>query len=351
LSACGDDDDGNTAAEDASAPTEGQESNAAAEDDLITVKWAFPGHVPLYMTQDYAMAHGLFQENGIELDEQPSIFNAAEVLQIVLSGDADMAFTSPVVAFAAVDQGQDAVIVANVTGSPIDIALSTDTMAALSEDGVTAESSMEDKLAALEGLTLAHPGVGSGTETIFLLTLDKYGVDSGSMTLQPITDPAAMTAAAREGAVDGVIHTTAGVPTQLVGDGVAELFISIGSEDDEIGAIPSLGLVTTQRFLDENPDAVERVIRTFQASRDAILSAGEDDLSTVKAEFYPDYNEELYYISLEQLKPVIAEGTMTMTEAMFDGLLAAYNATLNSPADLIIDDVYDGSLVEAVEGA
>jgi len=326
------------------------EAAPAPDEESVTVRWAAPGHVPLYMTQDYGFAHGLFEDNGVEIDLQPTIFNAAEVLQIVLSGDADVAFTSPVTAFAAVEQGRDAVIVALVTGSPIDVALTNSAMDRLAETGITAESPLADKLAALEGLTLGHPGVGSGTETIFLLALDKYDIGVDGMTLQPISDPTAMVAAARAEAVDGIIHTTGGVPTQMVGLGIGQQFISIGAEDDTIGAIPSLGLVTTREYLAENPDAVQRVVQTFHDSRAAIRSATRDDLALVKAEYYPDFDEELYYLALDQLTPVIAEGSMAMTDVSFAGLLSAHSAAIGSQSDLTIDELWDGSAVEAVEG-
>lgn len=324
------------------------ESNAPGTDgggsgELTTVRMANFGYLPSTLPFDYAYSSGLFQENGVDVKLNPPIYNAADAINTLVTGDADMAFVGATAVVAAADAGRDVVLVGTVSsGFPLEVALTTAAMEKLAAQGITAESPIEARVEALKGLTLAGPGAGSTTDLVMRKTIESYGIDpNNDVKLQPLADQAAIVAAARESRVDGIVATTGGPTSLAAGEGFAEIFINFGEVNEELSNTPLHVMATSRSFLEKNPEAVRGVLTAMQESRKAVVAGlTAEELAEQKEISSPDMDEALYLQITEDFTP-LWDGPITFTEEQFDLTLAIHNAGADTPATVTFEDVVD----------
>lgn len=323
----------------------GSESESHGE-----VRLANFGHLPATLPLNYALENDLFTANGVELIENPPIYNAAEAIQTLFSGDADMGYIGISAAIQGVEAGRDVRVVAVVAGKfPLEIALTNEVLAELAEEGITVDSPLEEKVAALAGMTLASPAAGSTTDLVLRYSIEQHGINPDSdLTIQPVGDAAAIVAAAREGAVHGVVGTTGGPTTLAASQGFAEVFINFADQDEQLGQLPIHVLVTSTEFLEENPDAVAGVVTAFQTGRAAIVAGlSTEELAALKDVVSPDMDQQLWDATIEQMLPLF-DGSMAVSETQFDISVGVVNVGADTPVTATFDEVIDNSVVEAL---
>jgi NitT/TauT family transport system substrate-binding protein len=322
----------------------------APSGELETVRLANFGHLPATLPYDYALANDLFEANGVEIAENPAIFNAAEAIQTLFTGDADVGYIGISAPIQGVEVGRDVRVIGVVAGKfPLEVALTNETLEELEANGVTVDSSIEDKVAALEGLTLASPAAGSTTDLVFRYAVDKYGLDPDSdLTIQPVGDAAAIVAAARQGAVDGVIATTGGPSTLAESEGFAQVFINFAEQDPDLGQLPIHVLVTSTDYLEEHPEAVEGVVNAFYQARQAIEAGlSPEELVALKETVAPDMEQGLWDTTIEQILPLFT-GSMAVTPEQYDISVAVVDIGADTPTTATFEEVVDNSVVEAI---
>src|SRR5690606_9618641 len=132
------------------APADGQ--NAATGDDgMIKISYIDAGSACLCSyPRLQAEAQGYFAQQGVEIDNKTSIFNANQIIQAVAQGQADIALTGGTGPLASAAAGKLVKVVA-VLGAPApeQITLNNQTLEKLAEQGITPESPYEQKLKAL----------------------------------------------------------------------------------------------------------------------------------------------------------------------------------------------------------
>ena len=214
--------------------------------------------------------------------------SASGALKILLSGDAE--FMTGGTSEGLVGSAETAPILMPLRlfgGASVSVVLSEDVAAAT---GVAADAPIEDRLEALEGLTIATVSASSVTTTTLRAAVETVGVQVEEAYL----DQTAMAAALSQGAVDGVVASSPYSNT-MVHEGIGEMWVS-GPE----GEFPNTGieyffipLGFTASYAEENEDVVARVIAGYLDASDFVTDRPEEAKTVVRMSF-SDVPEEVW---------------------------------------------------------
>jgi NitT/TauT family transport system substrate-binding protein len=237
LAGCGDDDD--------SAPASGE--NGATR---ITVGVLPIGNAaPLYL----GMEKGFFREEGLELAPQVAQ-SGNELVTTLVSGDSQVAFLGYVPVIVARAQGLPLKVVANADNG-------ADTAAEEWQVILSRKGSDIQEPADLQGKTIAVNALRGVAEVGLKAALEAEGVDPGSIKLLEIPFPEMP--AALEGRRVDAIWGVEPFLTQALGAGAQEVlapYPSLGK------AFPNGTYATTDDYLGENADVMERFTRAMNRS-------------------------------------------------------------------------------------
>lgn len=247
LAACGSDDAGS-----ADAPA----ASAAADDGTVTVG-TLRGQPHLFHPFLYEdlLPDGLAVEV-VLFDTSPDIKNA------VVSGAIDFGVTGVPSALSGVAAGEDVVVVAAAADGGTGIV------------GDPSITSVQD----LVGRTVGYPQ-GASQEILLRLTLEQNGVDIDDLTLVnlPFSD---MANALASGQIDAFSSAELG-PSIAIQAGAVPI---VDPYETPVGRV-NIGLVTTQRLIDADPELVQAVVDTHIQATDALVADTEAWVDGVVAEF------------------------------------------------------------------
>ncbi|GAA4535912.1 MULTISPECIES: ABC transporter substrate-binding protein [Nonomuraea] len=336
----------------ASSSPEGGESAASGDGGLTTISYIDAGSACLCSyPRLQAEAQGYFAQQGIEIDNKTSIFNANQLIQAVAQGQADIALTGGTAPLASAAAGKLVKVVA-VLGAPApeQITLNNQTLEKLAQKGVTPESPYQEKLAALKGLKIASAATGSTTDLLFrqILTLGGLKPDS-DVTIQPFSDAAAGTAAVKQGASDGL----AGFPSQTTGpeaDGWGKVFIDIVKDAPEAANIPYIVVAVNPDFLKNQPDAVTKFLKAMTQARDDAKDFSQEHSDALHQKFFASTSDAAWKTGIEAILPVFT-GSIVPTQELADNLIKVYNIGKPDPVSVPFEELYDTELVKALPDA
>jgi ABC-type nitrate/sulfonate/bicarbonate transport system substrate-binding protein len=223
---------------------------------------------------------GLFPKNGIE----PRIVvmdsgNAA--ISAVLGRSAEFASSGPGEVLAAKVRGQNLVIVLNYyRGLPGSLVLSK---AAVAKSGIQPNAPLEQKLRALDGLSIAEPSATSAYLHPYKAASEAVGA---KIKFVYMTQPA-MVAALKAGAVDGMV---AGAPFSLVastnGSGVLWINGPRNELPEAVRPTSSACLQTTADYAKANPQTIA-ALRQVSTDLAAFIKDQPDQAIAILAKAYP----------------------------------------------------------------
>jgi NitT/TauT family transport system substrate-binding protein len=318
-------------------------AGASSEDGTVVVQVASESFGML--SQLMLFAGDYLEEEGLEIEYLPANPNAAQVAQSVTSS-ADIAFPGSTGVLPAVAAGRDVVSIATITQGPTtQLAVRKD---AIEKTGVTADAPLEERIQALKGLTLGLPAAGTVTDILVRDLLSRNGVTpEKDVTIRPIADVTALLTAMREGAVDAIAFSP---PTSVQGvqEGYAEIWASLGSgEIPEFEPMPFVDVVTSQAFLDQRGEDVEKFLRALDAASKALSEDPEAAAKIIKERWLPDLDQEVFDLSFEYSLPSSQRG-LVPTQEGFEILLQTVNATSDEEIDVSFEDVYDTELISKI---
>jgi NitT/TauT family transport system substrate-binding protein len=316
-----------------------------AGDDTISVAFQPATESLAVLSQLNAFAGGFFEDEGLDVTYNTPIPNAAQAAQSVTTS-ADIAIVGSTGVLPAIAAGRDVVSVAVITKGPTtQVTLRDDVIDRL---GVDADAPIDERVEALEGLTLALPQPGSTTDVAVRQALSAYGIDADEdMTIRPITEPSALVTAMREEQVDGFAFSP---PTsvQPVAEGYASVWLTL-SDVPELQELPWIDVVTSKSFLEENPEAVERFLRALVSAANDLEENADEAQTRIKDRWFPDLDQSTYDLAYELSLPTATQG-LEPSEDGFDTLLQTVNDASDEDVDLGFDDVYDLSALSAAGG-
>ncbi|MGE0153777.1 MAG: ABC transporter substrate-binding protein [Reyranellaceae bacterium] len=299
-------------------------AGAALAAGLLAASWAQAGEklkvalsstsfawFPLYVAE----GAGLFTKENLEVE----LFNAkdgAVVVTAILNGDADIAAI-----------GGNGLFAARHAGQPIKLLTPMNTeytstifgrKEALEKAGITAKSTLEQKVAALKGLKIGVIYFNGAQHTMMKFLYAKYaggGDIDKAAEIVPIGDAANTLAAMRRGAID-VSAFSPPVAERAVADGYAMVLIdTIGGEIPETRGMVFTGMGVTEKALTDKSKALAAFVRAIDAANKLIHS---DIMAAGKAarKHMTSMDSDLYELGFKAMQRASPKGAETPIEGL-----------------------------------
>ena len=219
---------------------------------------------PLYL----GIEKGFFREEGLEIEPAPAQ-SGNEIVTAMVSGDLQFAFLGYVPAASGRSQGLPLKLIANA-----------DNGAETAEEEWTQLMVPEDSpirdVKDLEGKTIAVNALKGVGEVVIKAALEKRGVDPNSIKLLEVPFPE-MPAALERKRVD-VIWAPEPFLTSVLGAGGREIEAPLTTLGE---LFPNGTYATTEQFLGENADAVERFARAMNKSSEYATENPDEARATI----------------------------------------------------------------------
>jgi NitT/TauT family transport system substrate-binding protein len=293
------------------------------------------------------MALDLYAANGIDANVDLGADNAALIAQAVIAGDADIGIAGTGAVFNAYSEGMtDLVVIATMSCSlTFGVALNSETVEALAEQGITPDSPVEERVQALRGLSIGASPAGSTGDSYPRLMLTTYGVDPAEVTLVPNNDGNAQVAAARAGRINGYALS---FPNALIPEveGWGALWLNFA--EDLPGLIPfaAHSIYTTRQYLEGSRETTVGIVAALWDALGVIKDSPDEAKEPVKSDSFPDLDQAVYDEGWDLSVEAYAECTPITTEEMFQRQLDLVNSTRETPMELAMSDIYDLTVPE-----
>lgn len=299
--ACGDD---GTAAQ---ADDTGSSTTSAAPEERMSVKFMQLGESLTWTPFLVARGLGCYEDNGLDVEWVPGPPNAQQATQALEQGEADVlgVGTSGFLSAVAADR-QLVAFGAGAKGDTSLLVLSNDVVERLADEGVTPDSSIEDRMEALRGLTIAANTPGG---PVFLATEDALREFDllGEVNLQALDGPLAMVGALKAGQIDGFVYSPPPVIQPVVEES-GQIWIDGPAGDIDVWKKGYYWLyVTKPDYAEQNPKVLKTILDCVtEASQ--LLESDPDAAAAAAREFFPSLEDDVYRQSFDALIPVFVDG-------------------------------------------
>lgn len=241
---------------------------AFAKDKLTVVMSSFD---MLFWVTLGAQALGYFAAQDLEV-ELVRAGGGARSLAAVAGGDAQFNIGAPASAFRARARGSDVMMVAPAVVQYVDnITMSGDWAR---RHGITAQSSYQDRLRALRGMTLAVSSVGGGADQLVRFLAKQAGINPDrDMTITAIPDGANMMAAMSRGRIDGFVIPPPTGEDAVRNHGAQPLIWAGRGEVPQLDGFVYIGAIARDSWLQRNREVAIRFLRAQQRAMQAVHHA------------------------------------------------------------------------------
>lgn len=209
---------------------------------------------PLYV----AIEQGFFEKEGIEA-EIVSGGGGAQVIASVLSGEAQFAVSGPRSMFTPLDKGEDLMAIQSLNSAlTYQITLSNQY---LKKKKVSKNSSLEDRVASLNGATIGTNLVGDSGDVYTRYLMQMHGVDPNTLKAVKLAGDGSKIGGMQEGVVDGGIASPP-MGLQAESKDVGEIVINT-SEEPMYGNMVWEAVFAKKEYLEENNETSLKVVRAI----------------------------------------------------------------------------------------
>jgi len=242
---------------------------AATAQDRTPVKWGVT--VSQSLAQLIAPMLELDEEiqarHGIDFETVNFQGNIQACMALAISGEVNVCQTGPTIGMNAIAQGADLRGIMMMIGQTTEFVMSTETIERL---GVSPDAPLEDRIRAMQGLTIAGPGPGTSMHMIADNLMARVGLSVDDLTYQPLTDLAAMNASIGRGRIDMATWSLGGLSPSL-NDGTAQIWISLARGDvPDLATLPNVASFGRTAWIEENRELLQRVQAAFVDVVDAL---------------------------------------------------------------------------------
>lgn len=236
-----------------------------ARDKLTVVMSSFD---MLFWVTLAAQALGYFEEQQLEV-ELVRTGGGAKSLAAVAGGDAEFNIGAPTSAFRARARGSDVMMIAPAISQYFDnITMSGDWAR---RQSITAQSSYQDRLKALRGMTLAVSSVGGGADQLVRFLCRQAGINPDrELTLTAIPDGQNMMAAMARGRIDGFVIPPPTGEDAVRNHGAQPLIWAGRGEVPQLDGFIYIGVIARESWLKRNREVAVRFLRAQQRGMDAV---------------------------------------------------------------------------------
>lgn len=317
---------------------------AMAQDTKIVIAYATDSLA--YLPMQVANVMGYFEEEGLA-PEFVKTGDGPKVIAAVVSGEADVGIGSSQSVLKAREEGVDiALFSALLTQYSTTMVVSKDFA---DKAGVTAESTVQEKAAALKGSYFgANPG---GSMLLVRYVARMGGLDPDrDMTIVTLGGSGSnMIAAFSQGRVDGFSMSPPSSHTAVADHGGMILFNTLTGEIEALDGYAYIITSAMKPWLEANQDTAERYNRAIRKSllalRDPVLTV--EAREKVREHYYPTTDPAVFELAWADLAAGVGESSQ-MTRAMVEKIVELSEPIGGSQLDpALIDDsfvvVADGS--------
>jgi NitT/TauT family transport system substrate-binding protein len=243
---------------------------AFAKDKLTVVMSSFD---MLFWVTLSAQALGYFAAQDLEV-ELVRAGGGARSLAAVAGGDAQFNIGAPASAFRARARGSDVMMIAPAVVQYVDnITMSGDWAR---KQGITAQSTYQDRLRALRGMTIAVSSVGGGADQLVRFLAKQAGINPDrDLTITAIPDGANMMAAMSRGRIDGFVIPPPTGEDAIRNHGAQPLIWPGRGEVPQLDGFVYIGVIARESWLQRNRDVAIRFLRAQQRAMQAVHHAEE----------------------------------------------------------------------------
>jgi ABC-type nitrate/sulfonate/bicarbonate transport system substrate-binding protein len=297
-------------------------AGAAHGEDLAKVSISMTSSSIPAATARIAKQMGLFEKHGLDADVKAMDSGNIATMGLI-SGSTDFVTTAVTDAVLSRARGQDVVaLTTTYHGFAAVVVLSKAVAAKL---GVSPTSPINERLKALDGLTIASPSPTSSYTVGPAGSVQSVG---GKIKFVYMSQPA-MVAALQTGAIQGFI-ASAPYYAQAVLTGVGEIWIAgpKGEFPSQFAVSNSTVLLTTNRYAAAHPDIIKRIVDTFQ-DLGRIAAEKPDEVKAALGKIYPEIDAKQLDILFDTEVHGFMIGPLTTEEIAHDtALLKASGANV-----------------------
>lgn len=247
-----------------------------------------------------ALSLDTFADNGLEAEYTDFAGSSPNTVAALASGEADIGLVGAATGWDAIQEGAPLVIVAGIAGNTSELAVRSDVAERL---GISEDDPIEDRVEAMEGLTIATAQTGSANFQMIRSLLTLYGLDPDTdVTILP-SEPTAIVAGLQNDAFDAAFYGT-GVMQQNYADGSAVPMISLPRGDvPELDNIVFAFALARADTVAEDPELIEAFVQSLRDAGTAIEEQDAETRDAVKAEWFPDLPQDVFDLSWETVRP------------------------------------------------
>jgi len=276
IAACGGDGDGGSDTTAASGTTDGATETTGASGEMTSLTVLLPVDSPNMYGFRVAVANGYFEEENLDVTLE-FVDGSGTAMQQLLAGNGEIANLGTANVAEAIEQGHDNIrAIGNVNYESIFLL-------------TVPEDSDIQSPADLAGRSVGVSELSGGEVPVVRGMIASAGLDPDTdVEIVPIgTGTALAVQAIDEGTVDaygGSVNDVVAVEVQ----GLPLRTLDPG----DLSGVPALPIVTTQEFIDANPQAVEGFLRAVARGADFGQNNPEETLEILKAESPEQFTDE-----------------------------------------------------------
>lgn len=302
---------------------------AFAKDKLTVVMSSFD---MLFWVTLSAQALGFFAEQELDV-ELVRAGGGARSLAAVAGGDAHFNIGAPASAFRARAQGSDVMMIAPAVVQYVDNITASGDWAR--KHGITAQSSYQDRLRALRGMTVAVSSVGGGADQLVRFLCRQAGINPDrDMTITAIPDGQNMMAAMSRGRIDGFVIPPPTGEDAVLNHGAQPLIWAGRGDVPELRGFVYIGVIARESWLARNRGIAVRFLRAQQRAMQAVHDAAEGPRArdAVWNGWHRRTDKGLFDRVWENGLPAYPR-SVEVNAAMIDRIVAFVNETQPQPLD------------------
>ncbi len=267
--------------------------------DVTQVGFLVIDLAPLFI----GIQNGYFADEGLEM-EFVEIDSGQLGVGAVVTGLADFVDLGVEDVVLLQQEGQDVILVYSMVDNlTMDMVVRTEV---LEEAGVSRESPLEERYAALEGLTFGITRPGAPTELYPRWFLTQAGLNPDTdATFVAVGSGAALLAALETGQIDAYM-LSAPTPYAAQNAGFGQILIQNSAGDVPQFSDFAFESITVRReFAEANPEVIEGYARAMDRANQFLIENTEEALQIIQENYFPDTDMETLRISLEATIPAI----------------------------------------------
>ena len=267
-----------------------------------------------YLPRIVALEKGFFAQEGLDMDAV-NIPGGSKAAAALLGGSTDIVNLAYFHALKAARKGFDVVAFACPLNQwPMAYLMKPEMM---KEKGITVNSTIDEKIKAIKGLSLGCTSPGSGTDLIPRAFLKNRGIDPATeVKIVPFGKWKAGVAAFEKGKID-VFQWVSPIPELLEQKGTGKIIFSMARGDvPEFDGYMWDSYFTTRKFMEEHPDAIVAFMKGIIRAIDYIHNDKEGTIEII-AKTWKDATPELREASYENISRAVPK-VPRLTKAGWD---------------------------------